>query len=110
MGQLQTVLEDPKRKRNLQTGQLQTVLEDPKRMRNLQTGQLQTVLEDPKRMRKSADRTVTDDNRDSTDSTNDTEGAITIDEHFSKVCSTCPSNTRIGIVVIIIKQRKRKCC
>ena len=49
--QLQTVLEDPKRMRNLQTGQLQTVLEDPKRMRNLQTGQLQMALEDPKRMR-----------------------------------------------------------
>ena len=41
----------------------------------------------------STDGTVTDDNRDSTDSTNNTEGAITIDEHFSKVCSTCPSNT-----------------
>ena len=28
-------------------GQLQTVMEDPKRMMNLQTGQLQTVMEDP---------------------------------------------------------------
>ena len=43
------------------------------------------------------DGTVTDDNRDSTDSTNNTEGAITIDEHFSKVCSTCPSNTELEL-------------
>ena len=41
----------------------------------------------------STDGTVTDDNRDST---NNTEGAITKDKHFSKVCSTCPSNTESG--------------
>ena len=35
--------------------------------------------------------TEKDDNRDSTDSTDGTE-AVTIDEDFSKVCSTCPSN------------------
>ena len=36
--------------------------------------------------------TEKDDDRDSTDSTDNTEGAVTIDEDFSKVCSTCPSN------------------
>ena len=36
--------------------------------------------------------TEKDDDRDSTDSTGNTEGAVTIDEDFSKVCSTCPSN------------------
>ena len=35
--------------------------------------------------------TEKDDDRDSTDGTDDM-GAVTIDEDFSKVCSTCPSN------------------
>ena len=36
--------------------------------------------------------TERDDDIDSTDSTNNTEEAISVDEDFSKVCSTCPSN------------------
>ena len=36
--------------------------------------------------------TERDDDIDSTDSTNNMEEAISIDEDFSKVCSTCPSN------------------
>ena len=36
--------------------------------------------------------TERDDDIDSKDSTNNTEEAISIDEDFSKVCSTCPSN------------------
>ena len=32
------------------------------------------------------------DDKENTDSTDNTEGAVTIDEDFSKVCSTCPSN------------------
>ena len=36
--------------------------------------------------------TEKDDDRDSTDNTDNTEGAVTMDEDFSKVCSTCPSN------------------
>ena len=35
--------------------------------------------------------TEKDDDRENTDSTDDTE-TVTIDEDFSKVCSTCPSN------------------
>ena len=38
--------------------------------------------------------TEKDDDRDSTDSTDDTE-AVTIDEDFSKVCSTCLSNPEL---------------